>query len=92
MLKKFYRRLKREIRVYRLALRDERTPKSAKWLLRFMFVYLLSPLDLIPDAIPILGAIDDCVILPLLLLIVNRLIPKQVMADCRKQALEEMAA
>lgn len=88
MFKRIYKWIKRELRVYRLVLRDSRTPKSAKWLLRFVFAYLLSPLDLIPDAIPIIGLIDDFVILPILIFIIHRLIPAEVMADCRKQASE----
>jgi len=88
VFKRIYKWIKRELRVYRLVLRDSRTPKSAKWLLRFVFAYLLSPLDLIPDAIPIIGLIDDFVILPILIFIIHRLIPAEVMADCRKQASE----
>jgi len=89
VFKRIYKWIKRELRVYRLVLRDSRTPKSAKWLLRFVFAYLLSPLDLIPDAIPIIGLIDDFVILPILIFIIHRLIPAEVMADCRKQASDE---
>jgi uncharacterized membrane protein YkvA (DUF1232 family) len=92
MAKGLYVRLKREFRVYRLALGDRRTPRAAKWLLRFIFGYLLSPIDLIPDFIPILGCLDEVVILPSLLLAVHRLIPKEVMADCRKQAWAELPA
>ncbi len=72
--------------MYRLALADPRTPRAAKWLLRFVLVYLLSPLDLIPDAIPILGFLDDAVLLPGLLLLARRLIPAEVLADCRARA------
>lgn len=72
--------------MYRLALADPRTPRAAKWLLRFVLVYLLSPLDLIPDAIPILGLLDDAVLLPGLLLLARRLIPAAVLADCRARA------
>ncbi len=83
---RLWRRLRREIAVYRLALADPRTPRAAKWLLRFVLVYLLSPLDLIPDAIPIIGFLDDAVLLPGLLLLARRLIPAQVLADCRARA------
>ncbi|MGH9533224.1 MAG: YkvA family protein [Terriglobales bacterium] len=81
-----WRRLRREIRTYRLALADPRTPRAAKWILRFVLVYLLSPLDLIPDAIPIIGFIDDAILLPGLLLLARRLIPVEVLADCRARA------
>jgi uncharacterized membrane protein YkvA (DUF1232 family) len=90
MVKKAYRRLKQEIRVYGLALRDRRTPKKAKWLLRFGFGYVLTPIDIIPDFIPIIGCLDELVILPAFLFAVRRLIPKEVMADCRRQALAEL--
>jgi uncharacterized membrane protein YkvA (DUF1232 family) len=86
-----YRRLSREVRTYRIALNDPRTPKAAKWLPRFAFVYLLSPLDLIPDAIPVLGMIDDLVVIPALLLAVRWLIPATVWADCRGQAVAQQA-
>ncbi len=87
MLKRAYRRLLHEIRVYRLALGDSRTPKTAKWILRFIFAYILTPIDLIPDFIPVIGFLDELVILPILLLVVRRLIPKEVIADCRRQAI-----
>ena len=83
---RLWRRLRRELAVYRLALADPRTPRAAKWLLRFVLVYLLSPLDLIPDAIPIIGFLDDAVLLPGLLLLARRLIPAEVLADCRARA------
>lgn len=88
MIKSLYRRLSGEVRAYRLALSDPRTPRSAKRLLRFTFAYLLSPIDLIPDAIPVLGLLDDLIILPGLLLTILWLIPAEVMADCRRRAVE----
>ncbi len=83
---RYWSRLKQEIQVYRLALADRRTPRAAKWLLRFVLVYLLSPLDFIPDAIPILGLFDDVVLLPAVLFLARRLIPSEVMNDCREAA------
>jgi uncharacterized membrane protein YkvA (DUF1232 family) len=90
VIKLLYQRVRREIRTYRLALDDPRTPKSAKRLLRFTLVYLLSPLDLIPDAIPILGLIDDVILIPGLLLTVRWLIPRAVWTDCRQRAAASM--
>lgn len=84
--RRLWRRLRREVAAYRLALADPRTPRAAKWLLRFTLVYLLSPLDLIPDAIPIVGFLDDAVLLPGLLLLARRLIPAEVLADCHARA------
>lgn len=83
VIKRLCRRAQKEIRTYRLALDDPRTPKNAERLLRVMLVYLLSPLDLIPDAIPILGLIDDVILIPGLFLTVWWPIPRAVWADCR---------
>lgn len=89
MIRSLHRRISKEIRTYRLALNDPRTPRAAKWLLRFAFLYLLSPLDLIPDAIPVLGVIDDLIVIPGLLLAVRWLVPAMVWADCRRRAEQE---
>jgi uncharacterized membrane protein YkvA (DUF1232 family) len=86
MVRSFQQRLWTEVRAYRLALSDPRTPKAAKWLLRFAFVYLLSPLDLVPDAIPVLGLLDDLLIIPGLLFAARWLMPRTVLADCRRRA------
>jgi uncharacterized membrane protein YkvA (DUF1232 family) len=69
-----------------LAYRDPRTPWYAKALAICVVAYALSPIDLIPDPIPILGYLDDLMLLPLGILLVRRLIPPDVMADCRRQA------
>ncbi len=88
---RIWQRLKQEIKVYRLAMADPRTPKAAKWLLRFALAYLLSPLDLIPDAIPILGLFDEVILLPAVLWIARRMIPGEVMRECRLRAARENA-
>jgi uncharacterized membrane protein YkvA (DUF1232 family) len=77
------RRLKDEIAVVALALRDPATPRSAKWLGALVVAYALSPIDLIPDFIPVLGYLDDAVLLPLGLWLVLRLIPKDVLDAVR---------
>jgi uncharacterized membrane protein YkvA (DUF1232 family) len=80
------RRLKREILAVYLAARDPRTPLVAKVLALCVVAYAFSPLDLIPDPIPILGYLDDLVLLPLGIWLVLRLIPPPVMAEARQQA------
>lgn len=61
-------------------------PWVAKALAGFVAVYALSPIDLIPDFIPVIGYIDDLVIVPLGIVLVIRLIPPDVLADLREQA------
>jgi uncharacterized membrane protein YkvA (DUF1232 family) len=78
--------LKRELQVYQFVLKDPRTPKPAKWLLGLAVGYALLPFDLIPDFIPVIGHLDDVIIVPLLVFIALRLIPGEVIAECRKKA------
>ena len=79
-----------EVEFYRRVLRHPRTPKLSKILLGAAIAYAVSPIDLIPDFIPVVGHLDDLVILPLLIWIAVRLIPKSVIAECR-QAKEDGA-
>lgn len=74
---------RREIEVYRLALQDSRVPKRAKWLLGLAVGYALSPIDLIPDFIPVIGYLDDALIVPALIWLAARSIPPEVLSDCR---------
>ena len=82
-LKALAKQLKRELVVYRLVLKHPQTPWPAKFFLGLAVGYLLLPFDLIPDFIPILGQLDDVVIIPLLLYIALLFIPKSVIAECR---------
>ncbi len=79
-------RLKIEIIALGLAYRDPRTPRLAKWMALGVVIYALSPLDLIPDPIPVLGYLDDVLLLPIGIWLTLRLIPAEVMHDCRAQA------
>jgi uncharacterized membrane protein YkvA (DUF1232 family) len=79
-------RLQRDVKVLGLALADPRTPWYARALALFIVAYALSPIDLIPDAIPVLGLLDELLLLPLLIAAAMRLIPAPVMADCRARA------
>ncbi|MFN8450797.1 MAG: YkvA family protein [Anaerolineae bacterium] len=76
---------RRELAVYRLVLADPRTPLPAKLLLGAAVGYLLLPFDLIPDFIPILGQLDDVLIVPGLVLLALRLIPEEIITDCREK-------
>ena len=77
------RQFKQELRVYRLVLKDKRTPWLAKVLLGAAIAYALMPIDIIPDFIPILGHLDDLVIVPVLVVVGLKLIPKEVVDDAR---------
>lgn len=88
-LRQLGRSLKRELRVYRLVLADRRTPLLAKGLLGLAVGYALLPVDLIPDFLPIIGHLDDAVIVPALVWGALRLIPREVVEECRQKASEE---
>lgn len=85
------RALKRETYALYLACRDPRTPWYAKALALCVLAYAISPIDLIPDAIPIIGHVDDFILVPLGVLLVSRLIPLPVLAECRTRAAESFA-
>ncbi|RUL89491.1 YkvA family protein [Tautonia sociabilis] len=77
------RRLKLEVIALGLACRDPRVPWYAKLIAGCVVGYALSPIDLIPDFIPVLGYLDDLVVVPLGIVLALRMIPPEVMADCR---------
>jgi uncharacterized membrane protein YkvA (DUF1232 family) len=86
-LKSRARDLKRETHVLYLAVRDPRTPWYARAIAAAVVAYALSPIDLIPDFIPVIGLMDDLIVVPLGFALALKLIPAPVMADCRSQAL-----
>lgn len=85
-LKDWARAIKRDVIALWLAARDPRVPWHAKALAAAVAAYALSPIDLIPDFIPVLGYLDDLLIVPLGIMAAVRLIPAAVMADLRSQA------
>jgi uncharacterized membrane protein YkvA (DUF1232 family) len=87
-IKAWARRLKRDSHAVYLASRDPRVPWYAKALAVAVAAYALSPIDLIPDFIPLIGYLDDLFIVPLGIWLVVSLIPDEVMAECRAKANE----
>jgi uncharacterized membrane protein YkvA (DUF1232 family) len=80
------KQLKREIHAVYLAMKDPRTPWYARVLAAIIVGYAFSPIDLIPDPIPILGYLDDLVLLPLGILLLVKIIPPEVLQECRAKA------
>jgi uncharacterized membrane protein YkvA (DUF1232 family) len=91
-LRDWARALKGEILALWFAIRDPRTPWPARLLGALVIGYAISPIDLIPDFIPVLGYLDDVILLPLGLALVRRLIPAEVMADARARAQQQTGA
>lgn len=85
------RELKAETYALYLACRDPRTPWYARVLAAAVVAYAFSPIDLIPDPIPVLGYLDDLALLPIGVLLVLRLIPAPIMVECRERARTELA-
>ena len=79
--------LKTELKVYRLVMKDSRTPFVAKVLLGTAIGYALSPIDIIPDFIPIIGHLDDIIIVPGLVFMALKLIPKELIEECREKVI-----
>ncbi len=80
------RRLRQEVQALILAAKDPRVPWVARALAVVIIAYALSPIDLIPDFVPILGHLDDLILIPLGVALVIRLIPPAVLAECRERA------
>lgn len=80
--------LKCELKIYRLMLKDNRTPKLAKLFLWLAIGYALLPLDVIPDFIPVIGYLDDIIIVPLLVFLALKSIPQEIVEDCRIKVMD----
>jgi len=87
-LKRWARRLKVEVHALYLAYKDPRVPWYARVFAAVVVGYAFSPIDLIPDPIPVLGYLDDLVLIPLGVALAVRMIPPQVLAECREKARE----
>jgi uncharacterized membrane protein YkvA (DUF1232 family) len=86
------RQIKRDGLTLWFARKHQQTPWRAKALAIFVVAYALSPIDLIPDFIPVIGYLDDLLLLPGLIWLTIRLLPDEVLADCRRQADDWVAA
>lgn len=89
-LKAWAREIKRDVLALYLAGRDSRVPWYAKVLALATAAYALSPIDLIPDFIPVLGYLDDLIIVPFGILLAVRLVPPEVMQELRLQAQQRL--
>jgi uncharacterized membrane protein YkvA (DUF1232 family) len=85
------RRLKAETYAIYLAYRDPRVPWYARLFVACVIGYAFSPIDLVPDFIPILGYLDDLILVPVGIALALKMIPPAVMAECREKAQEVMA-
>jgi len=85
-LRDWARRLKRDAMTLWFARAHPATPWTAKVLAAIVVAYALSPIDLIPDFVPVLGYLDDVILLPLLIWLALRLLPPEVIAESRRQA------
>jgi uncharacterized membrane protein YkvA (DUF1232 family) len=85
-VKQWARNLKRDVIALWIAARDKRTPLAAKLVAAMVATYALSPIDLIPDFVPVLGYLDDLLIVPLGILMAVKLIPPALMAEFRREA------
>lgn len=84
--------LKQETYTLYLAVRDRRTPWYAKLFSGAVVAYAFSPIDLVPDFIPVLGYLDDLIFIPLGVAVAVKMIPTDVMQECRQRATQEFAS
>jgi uncharacterized membrane protein YkvA (DUF1232 family) len=86
------RKLKLEVYALYIASKDRRVPWHARVVAILVVAYAFSPIDLIPDPIPVLGYLDDLILIPLGIALVIKLIPAEVLQDCREKAESTMKA
>ncbi|MED3997419.1 DUF1232 domain-containing protein [Peribacillus frigoritolerans] len=89
-IKTWARSLKRQIFILYFACKDKRVPWYAKVFTACVVAYAFSPIDIIPDFIPILGYLDDVILVPIGIMIALKMIPKSVLTDCEVKAEEMM--
>jgi uncharacterized membrane protein YkvA (DUF1232 family) len=80
------RKLKLDIPALYIALKKKETPVIAKVFAMITIIYALSPIDLIPDFIPVIGLLDDIILLPILIAITIKFIPEEILSQCRIEA------
>ena len=84
-IKTWASKLKQQAQLLQIVYQDKRTPLKAKVLIWITLGYLFSPIDLIPDFIPVLGLLDDIIIVPILIAITLKLIPKTIWSDAKEK-------
>lgn len=78
--------LRKEVYALSLAIKDPRVPWYAKAWAVFIIGYVLSPIDPIPDFIPVIGCFDELIIVPLGIIVLSKMIPREVLEECREKA------
>jgi uncharacterized membrane protein YkvA (DUF1232 family) len=89
--KEMARLFKRKLTIYQRVLKDERSPARAKLFLPLAIGYLCMPFDLIPDFIPVIGHLDGAVIIPALVFVAIRFVPREIVSEHREQVVREQA-
>jgi uncharacterized membrane protein YkvA (DUF1232 family) len=87
-LKSLYRSFKRELKVYQAIAKHPKTPRRARWLLGAALGYVFLPFDLIPDFLPLIGHLDDAVIVPGLVYLALKSVPPEIVEECRAASQE----
>ena len=75
--------IRRELKLYRILMKDSRTPRTARMFLAGAVAYAFTPLDLLPNLIPVIGFVDDLIIIPILVYFALRNIPKPLISEGR---------